>query len=465
MRWIIAILFSAVSVSAATLYGGPSASGGATGADFNNLVDFDTVTMVRGNTYVIIDGTYAARTFNVAESGTTTITVRKASAADSAVTGYASSLHDGEALFSTASNFVWDFLSNYWIIDGVHGTHKSAGSFGIRLFSTASRAALAGGALLRFNDQNTEYRTGVSISNIEGDWNNGTSLGSNEGTVAYWLSASGNIDCTFTHCYFHDSNAFGFYVGNSTFRPGTTNLVIDDVYFYKTGGGGGVDHHWEMIWATDWTNSIVKNSKFEDTYGSVDGQTGWFMLGGCNNVKITGNLFFCSVDCSTGNNGTIAAWSQDTYQNDGIYVINNTFVDLTSPKFNFDHASVSDTNIEFKNNIYYLATGTFTDLTTHAHGAFGGGISSNGTSAQTGLTTSIFSNYAGDVFTLASATTAGDSSIGSDYETDANGLTRGEDGTWDRGAFEFVEGGGSSGGGAGTTLSGGITISGGVTIQ
>jgi hypothetical protein len=52
----------------------------------------------------------------------------------------------------------------------------------------------------------------------------------------------------------------------------------------------------------------------------------------------------------------------------------------------------------------------------------------------------LFVNFAGGDFRLASATAAGDSSISSQFNgdlTDMNGLARGTDGLWDRGAFEF----------------------------
>ena len=58
--------------------------------------------------------------------------------------------------------------------------------------------------------------------------------------------------------------------------------------------------------------------------------------------------------------------------------------------------------------------------------------------AQLSVPTSIFVNYAGDDFRLASATTAGES-LASPFNADLLGNTRGVDGTWDRGAYEYEE--------------------------
>jgi hypothetical protein len=54
------------------------------------------------------------------------------------------------------------------------------------------------------------------------------------------------------------------------------------------------------------------------------------------------------------------------------------------------------------------------------------------------------------------------------YNIDGNGVTRGTDGTWDRGAYEFVSGGGTTGGAGATysvNLNGNVTINGGVITK
>ena len=52
------------------------------------------------------------------------------------------------------------------------------------------------------------------------------------------------------------------------------------------------------------------------------------------------------------------------------------------------------------------------------------------------MTSAIFVNPGSD-FRLLSPTDAGDDTIGETYLTDPDGNTRGADGVWDRGAFEY----------------------------
>ena len=61
-----------------------SPSGGGSGADFDNLMTLpDTTGFTRGDTYVLVDGSYGAKTLSKGDSGTTLITIRKASTDDS----------------------------------------------------------------------------------------------------------------------------------------------------------------------------------------------------------------------------------------------------------------------------------------------------------------------------------------------------------------------------------------------
>ena len=135
-KLLVACLLISATAQAATLYCGPSSTGAGTGSNFSNLLQLPNATgFTRGNTYIIIEGSYGSRTLSSATSGSTTITIRKASAADSAVTGYASSLHDAAATF--ADLYV---KTGYWIVDGVTRTAttrlEAPAGYGIRVTGT-----------------------------------------------------------------------------------------------------------------------------------------------------------------------------------------------------------------------------------------------------------------------------------------------------------------------------------------
>jgi hypothetical protein len=164
------------------------------------------------------------------------------------------------------------------------------------------------------------------------------------------------------------------------------------------------------------------------------------MLGGADSVNIYGNLFFCSTNCGFGGNGTIATWSDDSYRNNAIHIFNNSFINLFGgygPKIYFTHNSADDTDIEAKNNLYYNADFDWTGVDTQSNEACGGGQPCQGSNAQTGLLPSIFVQYSNDNFRLNSPTEPGDASIGAQFKMDMNGATRGSDGLWDRGAYEY----------------------------
>ncbi|MGH7454640.1 MAG: hypothetical protein ACRENG_25015 [bacterium] len=55
-----------------------------------------------------------------------------------------------------------------------------------------------------------------------------------------------------------------------------------------------------------------------------------------------------------------------------------------------------------------------------------------------------FVDLANENFRLLSATQRGKGNLGAPYNVDADGNIRGSDGVWDRGAFEYNSGGGTS---------------------
>jgi chitodextrinase len=282
--------------------------------------------------------------------------------------------------------------------------------------------------------------TNLTVRHTEFDWNNGTAACAS-GVTKAWQSGTNTSDViTIEHNYFHHSSGFALYLGNFTGRPVQDHYTIANNYFYANGGGGSATAHWELMWLTDLKNSTIYNNTIEDTYGSVDAQTGWIMLGGADNVKIFGNLLFCSTNCGFGGNGTIGTWSNDTYRCNAIHIYNNTFANLSGgygPKIYFFHNSTPDTDVQVKNNLYYNAAFSWQGVTLQSNEACGGGQGCAGTNAQTGLTTAKFMDYAGRNFRLTSATNAGDAAIVLPTRTDMDGKTRGADGVWDRGAFEF----------------------------
>src|SRR6476469_8734695 len=57
---------------------GPTATGNGSGSDWNNRMNKLPTTLVRGDTYYLMDGSYGSYNFTTTNSGTNRITVKKA---------------------------------------------------------------------------------------------------------------------------------------------------------------------------------------------------------------------------------------------------------------------------------------------------------------------------------------------------------------------------------------------------
>src|SRR5262245_7797716 len=82
---------------AATRYVRAGAAGANTGADWTNAYSVLPATLVRGDVYYLADGSYPGYIFDDASSGTTLITIKKATVNDHGTdTGWLASYGDGQ---------------------------------------------------------------------------------------------------------------------------------------------------------------------------------------------------------------------------------------------------------------------------------------------------------------------------------------------------------------------------------
>ena len=444
---LAATLGIAPAADAANRYVRAGATGSATGADWSNAYPALPATLVRGDTYYIADGTYGVYRFNTPPSATASyIHLKKATASDHGTdTGWAPGYGDGDALF-TGPTPVWQFNTGHWVVDGVVGAGKATTPYGFRVMPTTSKCANVS-AVITFGDGT--HITNLTLNKIDVNWNNGTSACTTAAPALLYTKSASSDEITIENSYFHDAPAYAFYIGAYNPNPGgllQNRYAIRNNYFYKIGGGGGSNNHWELMWLMNFDNSDIYNNVIEDVIGA-SGQTGWVMLAKANNVNIFGNVFFCTdPNCIVGGNGVIATWSADAYRNDGISIYNNTFAKLRGV-FNdfgirFTHNSVADTNIVVRNNLYCNTRFSWSGVTAQSHEACGCGQVCSGTTQQTGLTSSIFKNYAGGNFRLTGPTSPG-MALDLAIKADMDGTVRAVEGSWDRGAFEYLSTGGT----------------------
>jgi hypothetical protein len=140
--WLVYLLCGhllAGEVIAANHYVRAGASGTGSGADWTNAYTSLPATLVRGDTYYIAAGTYSGVTFKTATSGTTLITIKKATVADHGIaTGWLDSYAAGQANFT--SELIIE--SSNWVIDGQTGGGPGAWNSGFGFKITSSQTEL-----------------------------------------------------------------------------------------------------------------------------------------------------------------------------------------------------------------------------------------------------------------------------------------------------------------------------------
>jgi hypothetical protein len=179
-------------------------------------------------------------------------------------------------------------------------------------------------------------------------------------------------------------------------------------------------------------------------------------------IRIYGNVFFNST---TANSLVLGPWrgilSLWNGSKENVIIYNNTAVNFGGSYPGTDFAWYSYTNANHTgyavchNNLYYNFNGPgVTGVYTHSHEAYGSGGSPGGEYLQSGISSSTFYNYDKHDFRLKNSTEhalvltlqswwndSPDDFFGQlDYAEDMHGNTRGADGIWDRGAFEFGSG-------------------------
>ena len=416
MIWIImaAILFAS-DLYAANHYIRDGATG--TGSDWADACDdfagsCAVASLVRGDTYYVADGSYAARTFSTAASGTSVITIKKATASDHGTeTGWVSTYGDGVATWSCTITF----STPYWVFDGVTGSLHS-------LTSTDYGFAMAQCA---YPFDTTSSSTDITISHVY-------ALASAADTEKLFLEGRASR-LTVSHSYLR-----GFQNCMMTRGAGTK---ADWVFEYNVNRDmfSSTLNHGECLNANEsnLSNLIARYNFFLDW--SNDWSTATIVANNSDitSAEVCGNIF----KNASGANGLITGTSAGTMSNVKVY--NNTFHTFTAGFDNWLGDSIgSPTGNVARNNILMSMVRDFAGNWNTDYDMF---VSTTGTLNEANdvvTTTNPFVDHANNNYRLSAGTTAGQTLAS--CTTDMYGTTRGSDGTWDRGAIEYGTGGDST---------------------
>lgn len=425
---VLAVCMLPAFANAANQYVRPGATGSNNGSDWTNAHAKLPSSLKRGDTYYLADGSYGNYVFDDANSGTTSITIKKATEADhGTTTGWSNSYGDGQAVFSN-----WQIYSDHYVFDGQRRNSDwrlgTTSQYGIKV---------AGRGPVRLdNGSGTggDYLTFRYIDIQGGGRDTGTG-----DDVIYGLTGNSNI--TFQYCALHDSDRTIFLM-----RGNWQNFTVDHSYLARNTSTPAI--HGELLSMTDSTNVTWSNNVMEDIEGTafIAGLNG----GTATNWKIFGNVAFHSAAYKAGtgrkpghNYGVagivfIANDASNNNRGNGILFYNNTMVNIQG-----SYSGVviqSGSGNEVRNNIWYDSVRTNNSFSgTISHNWYYDTVQDGDSSATKTVCNSgcdLFKSISGKDFRLDSAT-AGGMTLSAPYNTDMNGVIRGADGTWDRGAFEF----------------------------
>ncbi len=414
--WVFLTLFLGGQLAAmaqSTFCVRQGATGANNGSDWNNAYTSLPATLVRGATYYVAAGSYGAYVFDDVESGSTLITIKKATVTEHGTnTGW----NDSYAGAATWGNLV--FARDYYVFDGAYRNESQwnqPNSYGFRVTGTVYSWPVnypPGG------DQIT-----IRYCDIGGAYSDSWAAGLNTGV--YVVGNQNNL--TVSRCYIHNVKVGLLYNGLDTYT--VEECFIGPGWGKEALRGGAVCR-----------NGIIRHNTFynstqTDPSDGTSGITAEIGIWGSTdatayaNIAVYGNVFHSTkfggrnaVVVIGGNGGS---WYGAAAS--GALVYNNTFVDVSETAV-FGMVLINGTG-EAKNNLFYNCAST--------------NMYASATAGNKVVSVDPFVNRLGLDWRITSTSQACNAGValGAPYSSDRLGATRGADGSWDVGAYEYITSG------------------------
>jgi hypothetical protein len=423
-----------------TYYVRAGATGANNGTDWNNAYTNLPSSLVRGATYYVADGSYGSYVFDDAEDGTKWITIKKATVADHGTsTGWLDSYGDGQAVFTQ-----FGFGRSYYELNGQtrnESDWKAGASYGIRVQPPNGSIAIAA---------NRDWHGGAA-SHLRFYY---LDIGGAEGSVypdipsgAFYIVYDLHENIQIRSCYIH-------HVGLPFKTVEARAVTLERCYIGPSwskelirAGGGTYNDGWII------RNNICVNNGISSTEGQT-AEIGVFAESGNNdNWEISGNVFHDTGEFTILHNNAAIMADGNTRNANNWKVFNNTFIGLGN---GLVRIFVTGTNNAVHNNLWYASQpdGQVGITLSSATSTASNNWVSAGSNGLTTMTNSYPTTIVGTADPFVSYTTgnynltAGSQArnvgrtLGAGFSaTDINGTTRGADGTWDVGAFEYASSG------------------------
>ena len=422
---LVALLVLGMNVdtaSAAIYHVRAGAAGNASGVDWNNAYPALPTTLSRGSTYYVASGIYGGYTFNTAESGTSVVTVKKATVLDhGSSVGWSDDYGSGSAVFTN----YWRLTRGYFTLDGQVGGGPGnwTNGFGFKIQSLSTNTFNSGITI-------SANRRNVTLRHFEIQGNGGDGDGGLGGPANDALDIGTGTDQTIvSYAYLHD-------MGRWLIFGHGNNMFFEYVYGGKFESTAVEHAEIASLWASIPPVALCTNVTFANcVWSHMEGTGGLIMY--ADGVKIYGNVFYRPAGKTfPPANGALATWSNPGSVFVHGRIFNNSFINLgsTFPALGIGFGESTGDNLVM-NNVFYNCRVDFGGVALHDYNLF---INSTGAAVTTEAhgttaTSAVFNDYNALNFTLKNNTGAG-TNVGSPYNLDPHGNLRT---TWTRGAFEY----------------------------
>jgi hypothetical protein len=444
--WVLGSILYALPAAAGIHYVRADAPSGGNGSDWTHALKSLSGPLERGGTYYVAGGTYGGLSLDTPTSGALVITIKKATLADH---GPASDWNAAYAA-SRADFGGIDATTDYWVVDG----------------QTRNESNWNDGAAYGFHFSNvlsSVLHLGAASSHMTFRY---LDVGGTEAAICRYLPSQS--------CDAGVEASDGFYCGgfgtpatdwtiqrvrvhniHLPFQlPGCDHLTVEESWIGPNwskeairGGNQNTTTHATFRW-----NKFVDSCKGDPTDSTAQACTAIIAIwdsdtaGGLDNNAVYGNLFLetngfpgdpangvfhsdACVNIGGNNNG----WRGVPANHSRIF--NNTFVGMRNGRCEVGSAGAGSDNLA-QNNIWYSVTAT-TGCDS------GTGCASNGVVASGSQFVNPSVSYPATGFDYHLASALAGSPLPSPYDVDIERKTRGSDGIFDRGAYEFGVGSGT----------------------
>jgi hypothetical protein len=420
---LITTMAGAAAAEAQTYYVRHGAAG--TGSDWSNAFSSLPPALVRGATYYVAAGTYTGYTFDDPVSGTTPITIRKATTSDHGTGAGWQAAYAGPAVFTGTLHF----RTSHVVVDGQVRSADWRGGYGFVV--DVSRAGGSYGVVVGIPFELAVSGITTRYLEIRGTGDR-TDLYDDRG----FITALGSSDITIAFCYIHDQGESNLHL----FR--TTDVLIE--YTLIARNHSSPAQHAEGIAAPEGTSRFtLRHSVMEDIEGTAFIGTPTGGHPGCAGTTqrdwyLYGNVFVRTPGARSGTGGGIVNVFDHRHAGD-FHFFNNTIANVSSGFVGLDGACADAMRVQ--NNLWYGIESTVyvtanVGSLTWSHNAYFDTLTADTDASRQVAPGSPFVNWSGGDFRPAAATSPG-LTLGAPYHSDATGAVRGSDGVWDRGALEF----------------------------